>query len=213
MYLQLFDLLAGPKSLPHKFPSWDKNFKNHFILLGAPDDVVEATTSVCLQQREFARKLEALSPDQRKDKVFKIVKKDEKIIKAEILSMPVITDIAILSDDVLFMKTPACLQQCESQLPLMSEDGHLILPADDSLSRPGSVFSSRHSSSQLSQQPSPRRSNFDKQIYQEAASIIRVEMRHKDELLSLCGGSAYVNFLPKHESIGMPIPTPPAANP
>ncbi len=182
-------------------------------MLGAPDDVVEVATYVCLQQTELARKLESLSPDQRKDKVFKIVKKDEKIIKAEIVSMPVVTDIDILSDDVLLMKTAACLQQSESQLPLMSEDGHLILPADDSLSRPGSVFSSRHSSSQLSQQPSPRRSNVDKEIYQEAASIIRVKMRRKDELLSLCGGAAYVNYLPKHESIGMLITNSPAVNP
>jgi hypothetical protein len=208
--VQLFDLLAGPKAIPHKFATWDENFKNHFILLGSCDDIDEAKTAVCVQQRELARKLEALSPDQRKDKVFKFVKKDDKIIKAEILSMPVITDIQILADDVVLMKTAACLQQCEFQQPLMSEDGQLILPDDDSLSRPGSVFSSRHSSSQLSQQPSPRRPNVDKQIYQEAASIIRVEMRKKDDLVSLCGGPTYVNYLPKHESIGMLITNSPA---
>jgi hypothetical protein len=191
-------MFGGPKALPQTFPTWPDAFRNIFVLRGISDDSTELDSSlekVRSLQQELAERLEKLPSSRRKACLFPGLNKGEKI---DIPMLPVIIGIDVLSDGILLMQTAASLHESHTRQSLMTDDGRLLLPTDGSL--PGSVFNSRHSSSQ---QLSPRQSNIDLQIFQGHAALVQMNMRSKDDLISLCGGAEIEKYIPAHPSIGM----------
>jgi hypothetical protein len=197
--LQLFDLLIGPKSLPKIFPIWPDDLKNVFVIRGISNDSADLDSSlekILSQQQALADQLgkSTLTTIQRKSMLTPRQGNSESLPL-----LPVLSSCRVIQDGVQLIQTSHFLQHPpEPQVPLMSEDGQLILFADES--RPSSVFNSRHSSSQLSLShvSSPRHS-VDFTCYQGPAAIVQFEMNTRDDIVHLCGGDDYI---PVHPSIG-----------
>jgi hypothetical protein len=182
---------------------------NIFVLRGDmtadSNDLDQALEKIHYQQQTLADKLEKQPLNRRKAT---LTPRFDEGNKPGIPLLPVLKEITIRQDGISLSQPPKVLMQpprangFDFQTPLMSEDGHLILPGDDS--RPGSVFNSRHSSSQ---QMSPRQPNIDLGLFQGPAALVHFRMRTKDEMVALCGGDD--KFFPLHPSIGALHPASP----
>ena len=198
-------MLIGPKALPKTLPEWPADLMNIFVIRGISNDSAELDKilgDIDLHQNTLASQLESMAPNRRQGFVLQQPRLDKKgqprVDKAGnplLPLLPVITKIEVLLDEISLIQSSQSLKKPISRQPLMSEDGRLILPSDDSDSRPSSVFGSRHSSSQ---HLSPRES-IDLQVYQGPAAFVQFQMQTKDELIRLCGGG---DHLPVHPSIG-----------
>ena len=203
-------MLIGPKALPKTLPEWPADLMNIFVIRGISNDSAKLDAilgDIDLHQNTLASQLESMAPNRRQGFVLQRPRLDKegqpRVDKAGnplLPLLPVITKIEVLLDNISLIQSPESLKTdpldpISHHQPLMSEDGRLILPSDDSDSRPSSVFGSRHSSSQ---HLSPRES-IDLQVYQGPAAFVQFQMQTKDELIRLCGGG---DHLPVHPSIG-----------
>jgi hypothetical protein len=180
---------------------------NIFVLRGDmtadSNELDQALGEVHRDQQALAEKLERQPLNRRKAT---LTPRSDEENKPIIPLLPVLEEITIRQDGISLLQPPKVLMQpsrvngLDFQTPLMSDDGHLILPSDDS--RPGSVFNSRHSSSQ---QMSPRQPNIDLSMFQGPAALVHFQMRTKDEIVALCGGDD--KFIPLHPSIGVLTPS------
>ena len=159
-----------------------------------------------LSQSTLASQLESMAPNRRQGLVLQPRLDKEGHPRVDnagnplLPLLPVITKIEVLLDNISLIQSPESLKTdpldpISHHQPLMSEDGRLIRPSDNSDSRPSSAFGSRNSSSQ---HPSPRES-IDLQVYQGPAAFVQFQLQTRDELISLCGGG---DHLPVHPSIG-----------
>ncbi len=163
------------------------------------------------KQRELADSLSNLPLNQRRDALLSWNSRSH----PDRFEIPVICESHILeneenregkkSNHLRLTQCPKCLQDPDSNHPLMTEDGRLILASDES--RPSSAFNSRNSSTE---HLSPRLATADVTGFQTAAAVVKFVMRDAEDIQELVGGSfndeKLKKHIPTHDSIGALCP-------